>query len=67
MPNPDKVDAYSWLKAPRYAGVPYETGALARMWVNGDYRRGVSVMDRHQARVKETSKITHATRLAGSP
>jgi hydrogenase large subunit len=60
VPNPDKVDAYSWLKAPRYAGVPYETGALARMWINGDYRRGVSVMDRHQARVKETSKIAHA-------
>ena len=60
VPNPDKVDAYSWLKAPRYAGVPYETGALAHMWVNGDYRRGVSVMDRHQARVKETSKIAHA-------
>jgi hydrogenase large subunit len=59
-PNPDKTDAYSWLKAPRYAGVPYETGALARMWVNGDYRRGVSVMDRHQARVKEASKIAHA-------
>jgi hydrogenase large subunit len=59
-PNPDKADAYSWLKAPRYAGVPYETGALARMWVNGDYRRGISVMDRHQARVKEASKIAHA-------
>jgi hydrogenase large subunit len=59
-PNPDKVDAYSWLKAPRYAGVPYETGALARMWVNGDYRNGISVMDRHQARAKEASKIAHA-------
>jgi hydrogenase large subunit len=60
VPNPDKGDAYSWLKAPRYGGVPYETGALARMWINGDYRHGISVMDRHQARAKETSKIAHA-------
>jgi hydrogenase large subunit len=59
-PSPDKAGAYSWLKAPRYGGVPYEGGALARMWVNGDYRRGISVMDRHQARAKETSKIAHA-------
>jgi hydrogenase large subunit len=30
------------------------------MWVNGDYRRGISVMDRHQARVHEASKVAHA-------
>ncbi len=30
------------------------------MWVNGDYRRGISVMDRHQAHAHETSKIAHA-------
>jgi hydrogenase large subunit len=62
QPNPDKSGAYSWLKSPRYAGVPYETGALARMWVNGDYRNGISVMDRHQARAREASKIAHAMR-----
>jgi hydrogenase large subunit len=61
-PFPDKSDAYSWLKAPRYAGVPYEVGPLARMWMSGDYRRGISVMDRHMARVLETSKIAHAMR-----
>jgi hydrogenase large subunit len=60
QPFPEKSGAYSWLKAPRYAGVPYETGALARMWVNGDYRNGISVMDRHQARAHEASKIAHA-------
>jgi hydrogenase large subunit len=60
VPSPDKANGYSWLKAPRYGGVPYETGALARMWVNGDYRAGVSVMDRHLARAQETSKIAHA-------
>ncbi len=61
-PNPDKAGAYSWLKAPRYLGVAYETGSLARMWVNGDYRRGISVMDRHQARAHEAGKIAHAMR-----
>jgi hydrogenase large subunit len=60
LPSPDKAGAYSWLKAPRCGGVPYETGPLARMWVNGDYRQGISVMDRHQARAHEASKIAHA-------
>jgi hydrogenase large subunit len=62
QPSPDKSGAYSWLKSPRYGGVPYETGPLARMWVNGDYRNGISVMDRHQARAREASKIAHAMR-----
>ena len=60
VPLYPKTNAYSWLKAPRYGGKPYETGALARMWVNGDYRTGISVMDRHQARAKETLKIANA-------
>jgi hydrogenase large subunit len=60
QPTNTKTSAYSWLKAPRYSGEAYETGALARMWVNGDYRRGISVMDRHQARVHEASKVAHA-------
>lgn len=55
-----KTQAYSWLKAPRYAGVPFEMGPLARMWVNGDYRRGVSVMDRHLARALEAQKVVRA-------
>lgn len=58
-----KADAYSWLKAPRYGGVNYEVGPLARMTVNGDYRGGVSVMDRHLARAHETLKIV--TAMAG--
>lgn len=60
QPANTKADAYSWLKAPRYNGEAYETGALARMWINGDYRQGISVMDRHHARVQEASKIAHA-------
>ena len=60
QPLATKAGAYSWIKAPRYNGAPYETGPLARMWINGDYRRGISVMDRHHARVLEASKIAHA-------
>jgi hydrogenase large subunit len=59
----NKGDAYSWLKAPRYEGKPFEVGALARMWMLDDedkYSRGVSVMDRHAARALETRKIGEA-------
>ncbi len=59
-PQYPKGAAYSWLKAPRYSGQPYEVGALARMWVNGDYRRGISVMDRHLARAYEALKVAQA-------
>ncbi len=31
VPNPDKAGAYSWLKSPRYDGVAYEVGPLARI------------------------------------
>ncbi|MBK8476717.1 MAG: nickel-dependent hydrogenase large subunit [Opitutaceae bacterium] len=33
VPAPDKSGAYSWLKAPRYAGRPLEVGPLARLLV----------------------------------
>jgi hydrogenase large subunit len=59
-PQYPKGSAYSWLKAPRYSGAPYEAGPLARMWVNKDYTRGISVMDRHAARAQETLKIAEA-------
>jgi len=55
-----KGDAYSWLKAPRYSGLAYETGPLARMWVTGDYQGGISVLDRHLARALETLKVAQA-------
>jgi hydrogenase large subunit len=57
-----KRNAYSWLKAPRYAGIPYEVGPLARMKVNGDYHGGISVMDRHLARAEEALKLAEAMR-----
>lgn len=52
-----KEEAYSWIKAPRYAGYPMEVGPLARMYLSGDYKRGISTMDRTIARVLETKKI----------
>jgi hydrogenase large subunit len=55
-----KTSAYSWLKAPRYSTRPCEAGPLARMWINGDYRQGISVMDRHMARALEAQKIADA-------
>lgn len=64
-----KGEAYSWLKAPRYGGVPYEVGSLARMAVNGDYSNGISTMDRHMARARENLKVALAMRewLAALP
>lgn len=59
-PDMDKEGAYSWVKAPRYDGVPHEVGPLARMWINGDYRKGASFLDRHAARALETKKIAEA-------
>ncbi|NOH15698.1 nickel-dependent hydrogenase large subunit [Clostridium cochlearium] len=52
-----KKGAYSWVKAPRYNGYAMEVGPLARMWLSGEYTRGISTMDRTIARVLETKKI----------
>ncbi|NGM84109.1 nickel-dependent hydrogenase large subunit [Paenibacillus sp. 7124] len=52
-----KSGAYTWLKSPRYNDTPFEAGPLARVWVSGDYRNGVSVMDRHMARYVEMAKL----------
>jgi hydrogenase large subunit len=56
----DKPDAYSWVKAPRYMGQVYEVGPLARMKVNGDYKGGISTMDRIAARAFEARKVADA-------
>ncbi|GMQ55868.1 nickel-dependent hydrogenase large subunit [Vallitalea sediminicola] len=56
-PNRMKSDAYSFIKAPRYKGLPMEVGPLARMWLGGYYRRGISLMDRTIARALEAKKI----------
>jgi len=59
-PAPEKEKAYSWVKAPRYDDTVYELGPLPRMWINGDYREGISVLDRLLARAHETKKIGDA-------
>ena len=47
QPDVQKKDAYSWIKAPRYDGLPMEVGPLARL----------STLDRITARAIEASKI----------
>lgn len=53
----EKENAYSWVKAPRYGGKPFEGGPLAREWINGEYQRGISAMDRIIARCLEAHRI----------
>jgi hydrogenase large subunit len=55
--DPDKDGSYTYVKAPRYEELPYEGGPLARLWINGQYQRGVSAMDRIMARAIETKMI----------
>lgn len=55
--NIHKEGAYTWIKAPRYKGLPMEVGPLSRMWLSGNYSRGISTMDRTIARVLEVHKI----------
>jgi ferredoxin hydrogenase large subunit/hydrogenase large subunit len=45
-PDPKKSKAYSWLKAPRYKGLPIEVGPLARVMVNYHAPGGSWVKDR---------------------
>ena len=53
----NKEGAYSWVKSPRYNGLPMEVGPLARMHMSGKYTRGISTMDRTIARVLEAGEI----------
>lgn len=57
-PNPNKPGGYTWVKAVRYAGQPYQVGPLARMLITGRYSGGASTMDRIYARTMETLLIT---------
>lgn len=52
-----KPSAYTFIKAPRYKGLPMEGGPLARLILTGGYTKGNSCMDRNVARVIETKKI----------
>ncbi len=63
-PDADKADAYSWCKAPRLAGAPAETGALARQVVAGHplardlvAREGSGVRSRVVGRLLEAARL----------
>lgn len=56
-PDTNKSKAYSWVKAARYNGLPMEVGPLARLWINGEYTKGISTLDRTMARVIEAKRI----------
>lgn len=67
MPDPDKVGAYSWCKAPRLSGQPIEVGAIARQTVAGQAliadlvkASGTNVRNRVIARLIETARIALA-------
>jgi uptake hydrogenase large subunit len=67
IPDPDKVGAYSWAKAPRLGGQPVEVGALARQTVAGQallralvQRSGSNVRNRVIARLIETAHLAVA-------
>lgn len=68
LPAPDKVEAYTWCKAPRLDGAPAEVGALARQVIDGHplaralvaARPGGSVTDRVIARMLELARLVLA-------
>lgn len=45
VPDPHKAEAYTWLKAPRYAGEVYEVGPLARVVIARASGRSPKVLD----------------------
>ncbi|WP_392486044.1 nickel-dependent hydrogenase large subunit [Haloimpatiens sp. FM7315] len=55
--DPFKKEGYSFIKAPRYEKKPMQVGPLARMYISGDYKKGISTMDRIVARALEANKI----------
>jgi hydrogenase large subunit len=63
-PAPERAEAYSWAKAPRYAGEPAETGPLARLLNDADpfisdllKTHGPSVLVRELARLHEALRL----------
>jgi hydrogenase large subunit len=62
-PDMDKEKAYSWVKAPRYKGLPFEVGPLARLILSGAYNNGISAMDRTIARALEAKKISEIMKI----
>ena len=56
LAEPDKAGAYSWIKAPRYGGVPAEVGPLARTMVA--YAAGRTPMRADVAAALSAAKIS---------
>lgn len=56
--DPFKKEGYSWIKAPRYKGYAMQVGPIARMYISGEYKEGISTMNRIVARVLEAKKIS---------
>ena len=54
----NKQKAYSFIKSTKIGSRPFECGPLARQWLSGEYRHGISTMDRTIARIFEAKKIT---------
>lgn len=59
-PDPTRAGAYSWAKAPRLGGRPFEVGALARAVVAGRSVAGRGVWARFRARRDEASLLAGA-------
>lgn len=59
----NKSEAYSFVKSVKAENLPFECGPLARQWLSGEYRHGISTMDRTVARIYEARKITEILRI----
>ncbi|MCK5541875.1 MAG: nickel-dependent hydrogenase large subunit [Desulfobacterales bacterium] len=57
QPDPEKAGAYSFIKAPRYAGKPHEAGPLARVWITNP---GLSKTGQQALGVKKVRDIGDA-------
>lgn len=60
VPAPEKANAYSWIKAPRYMGKVCEVGPFARLAMLGLVKTTSSAMGRTLARVAETAILVQA-------
>ncbi len=60
IPDPEREEAYSWIKAPRYRGFACQGGPRVREIIGRDQLPGRnSTMDRITARAREASKVAH--------
>lgn len=59
-PDRQQLNAYTWVKAPRYHGHSVEVGPLARSVIAKEKIIGFGALGRHWSRVQETKKIAEA-------